>query len=125
MGLHGNGLDVLGRPVDARHSKVHHLQWYLMAEEWVPKDPDNLKYHLAVTLDSFQKPVSPLTVLRVSRKVFGGVEAIDLRLWGLTKDGKTYPKKGKGICMLTSNWKVAMQIFNENNLLSNVPITNS
>ena len=100
-----------------------------MSEEWKPKDyGENLKYHLSTPIDSYDAELTSLTVLRVSRKVFDGHPTVDLRLWGRNKDGNLYPKRGRGLCMLTKNWETALDILRKHNLIPNafssVPITN-
>lgn len=67
-------------------------------------------------LDVYDAELSEKTVIRVSVKVFDGVQFFDLRLWGRTKDGKLYPKRS-GICMRSTFWQVALKLFSDNGLM--------
>lgn len=79
----------------------------------------------ALLIDTFDVNLSETTVMRISRKVFGMDEVLDMRLWGVAKTGNLYPKKGKGLCMKVRNWQIALKILSDNNLIPGVPITNS
>lgn len=81
------------------------------------------KNSLALDLETYEKALSEKTVLRLCRKVFGGEEVIDLRLWKLAKKGYLYPSRN-GICMRSSFWKDALKLFSDNSLpISNVSET--
>ena len=82
-----------------------------------------------VLIGQFDVSLTDSTVIRLSQKVFGMDEVLDLRLWGRSKTGNLYPRKGQGLCMKTKNWIPALKLFTDNHLVrvedSTVPITNS
>lgn len=66
-------------------------------------------------MGSYDANVSDSTVMRLSRKLFEGVEYLDLRQWRKDKSGKLYATH-KGVCMRHSFWKLALQLFKDNAL---------
>lgn len=41
---------------------------------------------------------------------------LDLRIWGRSKDDKLFPRRN-GICMKPVDWKLALKLFTDNNVV--------
>lgn len=65
---------------------------------------------LITDIDCFDRGLNENTVLRLSRKLFGKDEVLDLRLWRRTKQGNLYPSR-KGLCMKTEFWLNAYDLL--------------
>ena len=72
------------------------------------------KLYLATDLESYDIPQTGKTVARIVRKIFGGIEVIDVRLWHLNrKQDAHYPSRHQGICLKADAWKEVIKIFQE------------
>ena len=70
----------------------------------------------SMELEHFDIYLTPKTVLRLCRKVYGAEEVLDLRMWGVDKRESLYPKRGQGICMRAQGWELALKLFRDNHL---------
>lgn len=71
--------------------------------------------YLATDLESFDIPQTDLTVIRIVRKLYGGTEVIDVRLWHLNKKtGEYYPRRTQGLCLNIKAWDDIYRMFKSN-----------
>lgn len=81
----------------------------------------NRRPNLAQDLDSITIPQTEKVVIKVCRKLFGGKEVIDVRLWFKNPISQEfYTTKRQGICLNIEAWKKikgaleAMNIYTSN-----------
>lgn len=81
--------------------------------------PENLGHDL----DAIDIPQTDQTVVRVCKKVWGGVELIDVRKWRRNKKDKTLYPGRQGVCLNREAWVrvigalEGLGIYLSNNLL--------
>lgn len=64
---------------------------------------------------SYEAALSDVTVVRLTLKVMGCDNVLDLRVWRTDRNGKRYPSH-KGICFKPENWKTILKLFKDNGL---------